>query len=284
MERPRAIILASWHPVNAALCMMARRIAGTRTAVWLHEPYKEDKAAYGMKAVVFVAVEMLQSLAMSWIDDVIVHSEMALAAFRRRYPRATQGVHLIPLKFQDCPVIETERCMYSFLGRAAKAKGIDMFFEVVEAGAGRIPARHFGIATCDDISCLLEKLSPAARSTLHVVSNPSLPDSNLRRMASASKGVLCLYASSMQSGVVPMAFMCGAPVIVTNVPGLTEAVVDGQTGCILPPNATVDDVLQAIDCVDRDFTMLSNNCRREFLRKYHDNNWSNDYAWLFNGS
>ncbi len=47
--------------------------------------------------------------------------------------------------------------------------------------------------------------------------------------------VLCPYAEATQSGVVQTAFGMGTPVVVTDVGALSEAVKDGETGKIVPP-------------------------------------------------
>jgi glycosyltransferase involved in cell wall biosynthesis len=43
------------------------------------------------------------------------------------------------------------------------------------------------------------------------------------------------YIEASQSGVIPMAYTYGKPVIATTVGGLPESVVDGCTGYLVPP-------------------------------------------------
>ncbi|MCD6364961.1 MAG: glycosyltransferase family 4 protein [Planctomycetes bacterium] len=280
-DRPRAIILVMWHPLNAVFCLMAKLICASRTVVWLHEPYKEDKLAYGWKWIIFYIVEWLQTLAMPWLDDVVVHSETARRAFRKRYPKARQTLHVLPLQFRDRPGSTTgQRQVVSFLGKAEKAKGIDAFFELIETSSTRNLDWRFAIATCDDISARAAKMSAPARERLDIISEANLSDAVLRETASRSLAVLCLYTSSMQSGVVPVALMCGAPVVATDIEALRECIEQNRTGFFVPSGAGPDAVLDALDFISENSAELSENCRREFLATYDDRNWQAVYGWL----
>ena len=52
--------------------------------------------------------------------------------------------------------------------------------------------------------------------------------------------VVLPYRSATGSGVVPLAYHYGKPVIVTNVGGLPDVVEDGRTGVIVPPDSSRD--------------------------------------------
>jgi glycosyltransferase involved in cell wall biosynthesis len=279
-ERPSVVILVMWHPLNVVFCLMARFIASSRVVVWLHEPYKENKSVYGAKAVVFYFVECLQSLAMPWTDDVVVHSELAFQAFRRRYPKAKQDVHVIPLQFRDAPGEKCEQRRIAFLGKAAKAKGINAFLDLVGESTERELDWEFVIATPDPIEPYLAVLTPEARRTVEVIHNPNLSDVELRAVASSSVAVVCLYSASMQSGVVPLAFMCGAPVVATDIPALAYAVSHKRTGYLISTPVTSEAVLEGLTYIAENLSTLSANCRQEFLDVYDDGNWLRAYGWL----
>jgi glycosyltransferase involved in cell wall biosynthesis len=62
-----------------------------------------------------------------------------------------------------------------------------------------------------------------------------VPNEEVGRWFSAADVVVLPYTSATQSGIVQIAFGLGTPVIVTNVGGLPEAVDDGRTGFVVPP-------------------------------------------------
>lgn len=279
-DRPKIILLANWHPINAAFCIIAKMAASSRTVVWLHEPYKSDKHLYGPKAMAFVAVEAVQSIALPWIDDVVVHSQTAMEAFKAKYHKAKNNMHVIPLQFQNRPGQASQRTLVSFLGKAAKAKGINVFFELIELSAAKGLDWQFGIATGDDISEHIKAMSTAARSKLKIVNPPDLSDEAIRQMATESLAVVCPYVSNMQSGLVPVAFMCGSPVVATDLKGLRESVQHKETGYLVDIPAQAATILDALDYIKEHFPRLSRQCLQEFLATYDDHNWRSAYGWL----
>jgi len=62
-----------------------------------------------------------------------------------------------------------------------------------------------------------------------------LSTSDAARCFAASTVVVLPYRSGTQSGVVPLAYAHGRGVVTTRVGGLAEAVRDGETGLLVPP-------------------------------------------------
>jgi glycosyltransferase involved in cell wall biosynthesis len=67
------------------------------------------------------------------------------------------------------------------------------------------------------------------------IDNRYIPDEELGAYLQAADVVVLPYRTATQSAVVQLAFGHGRPVITTNVGGLAEAVADGHTGLIVPP-------------------------------------------------
>ncbi len=282
-EKPETIIFVMWHPLNPLFCLMGKLAADSRCIIWLHEPYKKDKWVYGLKgAIIFLTVEFIQTLTMFWLDDIILHSDIALQAFRKRYPNIKQTVHLIPLQFHDKSKINCDRMLISFLGRATKAKGIDKFLKLIEVSTLKNLEWEFGIATSSNISDHLKMISQKARDKLEIVSSPYLSDEALINMASRSLAVICLYSSNLQSGVVPIAFMCGVPVIATDIKGLQPYIDHGKTGYFVSISAKPEIILAKIESIHKNFPVLSQNCRHKFLSTFDDRKWKDSYGWLCN--
>jgi glycosyltransferase involved in cell wall biosynthesis len=63
-----------------------------------------------------------------------------------------------------------------------------------------------------------------------------VPNDRVRLYFSAADVVVLPYLSATQSGIAQIAYNFDKPVIATNVGGLSEVVLDGKTGFIVPPN------------------------------------------------
>lgn len=62
-----------------------------------------------------------------------------------------------------------------------------------------------------------------------------IPDKEVEKFFAASDLVVLPYESATQSGIVQIAYGFEKPVVVTNVGGLPEVVLDGKTGYVVPP-------------------------------------------------
>lgn len=63
-----------------------------------------------------------------------------------------------------------------------------------------------------------------------------IPDDKVKYIFSACDCIVLPYSDSTQSGIVQIAYYYDKPVIVTDVGGLREVVIDGKTGLIIEPN------------------------------------------------
>jgi glycosyltransferase involved in cell wall biosynthesis len=71
---------------------------------------------------------------------------------------------------------------------------------------------------------------------INVVSD-YIPNEKVSEYFSAADVVVLPYHSATQSGITQIAYNFNKPVIVTNVGGLTETVIDGVSGLIVPPES-----------------------------------------------
>ena len=71
--------------------------------------------------------------------------------------------------------------------------------------------------------------------TLWKSATGGLVDEEVAKLLSSVDLIILPYIEASQSGVIPLAFALGKPVVVTNVGGLKEQVPDG-CGLIIPPN------------------------------------------------
>jgi glycosyltransferase involved in cell wall biosynthesis len=64
-----------------------------------------------------------------------------------------------------------------------------------------------------------------------------VPNDHVNKYFSAADAIVLPYKSATQSGVVPVAYHFNKPVIITDVGGLKEIVLDGKTGLVVKPDA-----------------------------------------------
>jgi glycosyltransferase involved in cell wall biosynthesis len=279
---PSALLLVSWHPLNFMIIRLVKSLyPDTQIISWLHEPYKDEKKVYGVKAIVIYLIEFIQTISLPYIDIVIMHSHRAFHLFKRRYPKFKGLTKMVPLHFQDDLDTTTYHRRYiSFLGRADKAKGIEKFFAVVEASAQNDQEWEYQIVTASNIQRYLEALSPAARQRLRVVNKPQISDRDLREASAKSLAVMALYKETMQSGIIPVAWMKGTPVIGTDIEGITEWIKAGITGVIVPANPTIDEIKAAIRYIKKHFQEMTTQCRADYLATFDDGTWQKEYGWI----
>jgi glycosyltransferase involved in cell wall biosynthesis len=145
---------------------------------------------------------------------------------------------------------------FLFFGRIESYKGLRYFldagdilhsrghiFRLIVAGTGNDLERHRRrIASMSWVELLDHYILPAEAHSL------------FRR----AMCVILPYTDATQSGVTPMAFAFSRPVIATEVGGLPDVVIDGQTGLIVPPR----DVKALADAMEK---LLVDGRLRDFL-------------------
>ena len=279
---PSGILLVSWHPLNFFLIRILKTLYTKAPAIsWVHEPYKEEKNVYGKKAIFIYLIEFFQDLSLRVTDRAIMHSRRGLRFFHRRYPWFKGHTYFIPLQYKDGgPSPLTERPYVSFLGRADKAKGIELFFDLVSDASRVKESWMYQIITSSNIRPYLQKLPGNVGERLHVINKPQLSDQEIWAGAASSLAVAALYKETMQSGIIPIALMKGTPVIGTDIEGITEWIQDGETGVIVSRNPSSAEIMAAIQYIQENFAEMSAKCRRYYLATFDDRNWDRYYGWL----
>jgi glycosyltransferase involved in cell wall biosynthesis len=269
--QPDLILFESTHPANRLIASLARNL-GQDVQIWflLHEPYVENKRAHGGRHWLRIAAhEWVVRNTLSLADGVLAPSDMAVHLLEDFYPGFSGEVLKVPLLFEDrSQDDDVQRRYFSFIGHAVPAKGVDLFFEVVEASASDGKVWDFAIATSSDITDYTSSLSESARSHLKVISKPKLADCEIDDVVRESWAVLTPYRRVTQSGVLPVAYMHGTPVISTCAGGMPEFVLSGETGYLVDIEAPFHVWEDSFIKVMENFSSLSTNCREFFLTHF----------------
>lgn len=119
-----------------------------------------------------------------------------------------------------------------FFGRISAYKGIEVLLDAFTIIKKDVPEARLLIAGSGDIAPYRGKLS----GLLDVeVVNRWIEDNEITSFFTGADLVAVPYTDATQSGVIPIAYSLGIPVVATNTGGIPEQVEDGITGILVPP-------------------------------------------------
>lgn len=168
-----------------------------------------------------------------------------------------------------------------FFGLVRKYKGLDLLIESFAKWSKTNP--HYKLIVAgefyEDPSSYLEQIKKLGISNQVIVHNKYIADDDIKYYFSMVDLITQTYRSATQSGISQLAFHFEKPMLVTNVGGLGEIVLDGKTGYVAEANA------EAITAQLNRFTTEKNNIDflpaiQEEKKKY---SWSAFVNILLNG-
>ncbi|MEZ4649949.1 MAG: glycosyltransferase [Candidatus Eisenbacteria bacterium] len=123
-----------------------------------------------------------------------------------------------------------------FFGFIRDYKGLDVLLDAMpritaETGAHLFVLGEF-YADKNKTTSQIESLGIGPHVTLR---DGYVPDEEVGLYFSAVDAIVLPYRSATQSGIVPIAYQLERPVLCTDVGGLAEIVLDGETGLVVPP-------------------------------------------------
>ncbi|MEL4106104.1 glycosyltransferase family 4 protein [Oscillospiraceae bacterium WX1] len=178
---------------------------------------------------------------------VVLLSENSLRLFDKLYAPFADKALLMPLgaHLPDAAPKKPQELAqlggyYLFFGRISRYKGIvnllraydrvgeKLSVPLVVAGNGRLEP---------------EEDERAQRNNSVFLINRFIEDGEMLWLVQNARAVVLPYIEASQSGVLPIAYAFGVPVIAADVAGLREVVLDGETGLISRGDAALDDAL-----------------------------------------
>ena len=121
-----------------------------------------------------------------------------------------------------------------FFGYIRAYKGLDALLEAWPRARARRPMTLVVAGECYEDPRHYERLAAQAGTGVRLIQR-YIPDDEVEALFKACDAVVLPYKSATQSGVTHVAYALGKPVITTDVGGLSETVVPGETGLIVPP-------------------------------------------------
>jgi len=140
-----------------------------------------------------------------------------------------------------------------FFGYIRKYKGLDLLIEAMPNIIKEIPEVRLLIVGefYDDPKPYLDKIQELGISNYIKIVNKFVPNEEVSEYYLASDLNILPYRSATQSGILNISYGFHMPVLVTNVGGLSESVLNERTGIVIEPNS-----IEAIVIGVRDFFRL----------------------------
>jgi glycosyltransferase involved in cell wall biosynthesis len=192
--------------------------------------------------------QWLRTVAFRRADGLIVHTRHVERILRDHLHLRNKPYSVIPhiqigqatrsstAVNEGCPIV-------LFFGRIWAYKGLEYLIEAEPLIAERVRDFRIMIAGAgEDMQRYMRMMEHPERFT---VINRYISNEEAGRIFAESSVVVLPYIESSQSGVIPMAYTYGKPVIATRVGGLPEMVHHGSTGLLVAPRSK-DELADAI--------------------------------------
>lgn len=282
-NRPEYVYFENPHPLNLLVALLAKRCnPHCQILAYVHEPASYKGVHTWMKAAYYKIGELVQRLALLATEHVIVSSRSAEQIMRERYPRYKGSVHVAALLFEDYAAeSNVERRYITYVGSIHARRGIRQFVRLVRHCAKNNIALDFQIVTRDDLSAYLSTTQRQALPRLKIINGSRISNEAIACALRESLVCVLLYDFAiLQSGVIPVAYMNGTPVVATGLGGLAEVVRSGETGVVVSPDPGNEELLEAVGHIRNNLSAMEKACRSAFEEIFHERNWKNYYDWL----
>lgn len=247
----------------------------------LHEPFESFRAyrqaGFSYKRACRIMLVHIASYLMVWLADrIILPSTRALGAFERHYRHTGKKHAVIPLLFDDEGEEDSNgrgvRRFISYIGTIADDHAFDHFLEFACAACNErwFPEFEFLIATRSELSAAdREKIKPFVDSgAIRLVAGRPMSNDDINSYYRSSLIIWNAYRRSMQSGVLPKAYMFGTPLLVSSASS-SEYFVDRLHGRKIEIGCNPIEIRSALVDVINNFEKLSRACRAMFINTFY---------------
>jgi glycosyltransferase involved in cell wall biosynthesis len=202
-------------------------------------------------------------------DRIIVHAQDNYETIVSQFDVPPARVHVIPmgpyLRFADEGILpahlarqrlelDADAPVVLFFGQIKRVKGLEYLIRAFARVVQECPAARLVIAgpewkeSFEGYATLIGDLGLSDQVTTRI---EYVPDEEVGTYYSAADVVALPYTEAYQSAVLYMAYSFSRPVVATNVGGLPEVVIDGESGLLVSP-ADADRLADALLVLLRD--------------------------------
>lgn len=221
--------------------------------VTMHDVYPHLTRERLKTRLVNLAADRLAYQACKRCLGVLLMSESCRSLYGKRYPKLKEktavmrlGAH-VPIEGTMVPEeIQGVQDYYLFFGRIDQYKGISRLLKAYQQYEESKQNHHrLVIAGSGNFSKEEKQLLDSMPEVICI--NRFLDDEEITPLYQNSRAVVLPYLEASQSGVLPIAYKYGKPVIVSDLQGLTENVWEHHTGLVANDVEALEDALKQMD-------------------------------------
>lgn len=269
-----------WFPSLSVLIniLLVRLLSSASIVYVYHEPYTSfnsyRQAGFSWIDAFRIKVVSCVNTLICWLSHKIIlpstRAFNALPVARSNSHRYTK-INLLFADESSPDQIKQTRTFISYIGTIAEDHAFDEFVGLMQACICNqmLVSYRFLIATRSEIperfSLVIEQCVSSGR--LAVQFGRPMTNLEINNFYAQSYVVWNAYKRSMQSGVLPKAYMFGTPVMVSEA-NQSEYFEDGVHGFLISNQYSIVDFQNAILKMELNWQILSNNCRSFFLLNF----------------
>ena len=206
----------------------------------VHDPYQHP----GLPFTQNIYQGVMQKICIGKADKIIVHGVILKKQFLERYSeKKNEDVIVLPhgdfsiMKYwhedKNSNMEPNSEKNILFFGTIRPNKGLEYLIKAESLVRKTMSDYRIVIAgKCNDFSRYKKYIKKGARIS---VVNEYIPNEDVPKYFKDASVVILPYISATQTGIIPLAYSFGKPVIATNVGAIPEVVEDGKTGLLIEP-------------------------------------------------
>ncbi|MFN3134705.1 MAG: glycosyltransferase [Candidatus Kryptonium sp.] len=239
-EKPDIVIFKYWLPFFApcfgTIAGIIKIFSNSKIIFICHNITPHEK---------FPFTKILSKFAFLFVDHFIVQSTSVEEDLLKIKPRASYKKVFHPIyeifgeaidrnEARKLLGIKPDEKVLLFFGYIREYKGLDLLLKSMNLILSKFPVRLLVVGEFyEDPKRYYKIVEEEGIEDFVVFKSEYIPNDEVKVYFSASDLVVLPYVSATQSGIVQIAYNFNKPVIATNVGGLPEVVIDGETGFVV---------------------------------------------------